>query len=1508
MNKKTLFLVITLIAMLILVTSVNAATDSTNISTAHSISEKTTTAEPVVKEKIEKTQTKELKTDKTQTKQITKTNKTEKQTKKDSITINGKTYTEIVENEEVELDEIWDRNKDKIYFFNNCTFINEYMEVYNDIYINNSIINCQIYFESEECIINNSDLNCIDGLMGESSLIIENSVINGIVDVYGNKEVRNSTINQKFYADPETYIYDVILGKNGQFIGNVIGEPLDPSIKIDVNNLEELTNTMNIATNDIENEYIINLNEGTYTGTTQTWNEGDSSQKITINGNNQTINIDNQLNINSKNTIIIKNTTINTIINNYNPDLTIQDSTLQKEINNNNNLKIIGTLNSTINNEGTLIIDENTIIGENYEINGNGKIYTNATQTINGNQTITNKNFKLGVTIPTTGNITLTNCQINAKITNNGNITLQNCSLSNNNMTTTGSKTDGFLLENKGNATLIDCRVENNTFNLTNYQSGREYNLYGAIVNSGVLNIVKTTFHNNKVNATSALGACVYNNGVLNILNSTFDSNQASVRGGAIFSDSYSKLTIDNSQFNNNFAGMYGGAIYINDRTGILSADDTLGYNITNSNFTKNSIDNNRDGSNIGGGIKPSGGALYIGIENGIIDNCEFRNNNVGTQYGQLSYNSFYGGAISLSAGSHNINHTKFINNTAEAAATIYISRYKLDFYSNTIIDNCIFENNYVESVQGSASSIIVNRGNLNILNSEFKNNSKASNLISTLTEVESKTEKSFANNKFINNSMTSNTIYSEYQNNWTASNNKYINTTLNDNIELNLPDYIFTGQPLTITGTYTINNPKDYDADITEQTQYRIYLNGRLYQTLDKIEFTITPTNNNMIITVEPTISQTRKAFSIRPLNDITITPENYDEYIYAGTLLGVNRDSKVTFQGTFTDKGEIFIDTPDIIIDGSNATFTNTRFTLEASGITIQNMKINNTQTQYPIQNTKDNNKIINNTIKINNTDGKTAAILNKASNTTISYNTLIVDGPAYTIDHNNGLGIAETQAILLIGGDKNKVEHNNIEVTSSGTSSIYGTIEAITNHDQATNTLIQYNNITVGGNAKFNYGIDTLGNVQNITIQYNNVQVTGERYTAGIQTGDGAQNIEIRYNNVTCNCHNNTPVDEEAVAYGIITLNIVGYDTPNQIYIDYNNINIDSAVGYGIELYKTNNTQIHDNNINVKGLQSMGIGCAYSTNSYISNNNIKTSGDSSITLRQVTEEIQPANVGIQIQQESDNANINYNTIQTYDTQTQDTCIYIRSNNAIVGNNKLTSTTKVGNQAVNGQQDTSIFENTAIEQNSTTETTTETLTIGDSTTITAQFYDDTYTPIGDGKAIFRVNGKTLRDNQGNVIYADVINGRAELPDVNITQEWMKPDTTIQAVYVGDDNNDPITTKPTTVTVTKPEAQITLEAPTEATAGQEITLKATVTDGENNITSGRVAFKLNGKTLKDPKTGKALYAEVKDGVATITYTIPEKTKAKEYTLTIVFTDTNYDRVEAESKLNVVKA
>jgi hypothetical protein len=201
---------------------------------------------------------------------------------------------------------------------------------------------------------------------------------------------------------------------------------------------------------------------------------------------------------------------------------------------------------------------------------------------------------------------------------------------------------------------------------------------------------------------------------------------------------------------------------------------------------------------------------------------------------------------------------------------------------------------------------------------------------------------------------------------------------------------------------------------------------------------------------------------------------------------------------------------------------------------------------------------------------------------------------------------------------------------------------------------------------------------------------------------------------------------------------------------------------------------------------------------------------------------------------------------------------------------------------------------------------TTTENLTIGETTKLVATFFTDEGTPVTGGRAIFRVNGKTLRDEEGNVIYVDVKNGKAETPDVMITKEWMKPDTNIQALYSGTDEFTQIITEKTFIEVTKPEANIELTIPEEATAGQTITLKAKVTYEDALVTTGRVVFKLNGKTLKD-ENGKALYVNVENGIATTTYTIPAKTKAKTYTISAVFTDNNYLRSEKEENILVNK-
>ena len=190
-----------------------------------------------------------------------------------------------------------------------------------------------------------------------------------------------------------------------------------------------------------------------------------------------------------------------------------------------------------------------------------------------------------------------------------------------------------------------------------------------------------------------------------------------------------------------------------------------------------------------------------------------------------------------------------------------------------------------------------------------------------------------------------------------------------------------------------------------------------------------------------------------------------------------------------------------------------------------------------------------------------------------------------------------------------------------------------------------------------------------------------------------------------------------------------------------------------------------------------------------------------------------------------------------------------------------------------------------------------------GSTTDITATFIIED-NPITDGRVIFRLNGKTLRDDDGKVIYVNINEGAATLEDVPITNAWAGSETTLQAIFVGNGEFEPLYTDKLIISVSKREAQMELTAPGTAQAGETITLSASLTAGGEPVTTGRVAFKLNGKTLKD-KDGKALHVNVVNGFATTTYTLPAKIKANTYTLKAVFADNTYERAEKTKELLV---
>ena len=183
----------------------------------------------------------------------------------------------------------------------------------------------------------------------------------------------------------------------------------------------------------------------------------------------------------------------------------------------------------------------------------------------------------------------------------------------------------------------------------------------------------------------------------------------------------------------------------------------------------------------------------------------------------------------------------------------------------------------------------------------------------------------------------------------------------------------------------------------------------------------------------------------------------------------------------------------------------------------------------------------------------------------------------------------------------------------------------------------------------------------------------------------------------------------------------------------------------------------------------------------------------------------------------------------------------------------------------------------------------------------------------VNGGRVVFKVNGKTLKDADGNIQYVKVVDGKAVIENVIVNSNWLRQNPTITTVYSG---NGIIlgSTYTDIMNITKAKAHIELE-PQTAEEKSQITITAKITNEiinensqtNNQVTGGRVIFKINGRTLKD-SNNNVIYATVENGVASITYTIPSTLKSKEYNLSCVYGHKLYERSEGNTTLTVVKS
>ena len=183
-----------------------------------------------------------------------------------------------------------------------------------------------------------------------------------------------------------------------------------------------------------------------------------------------------------------------------------------------------------------------------------------------------------------------------------------------------------------------------------------------------------------------------------------------------------------------------------------------------------------------------------------------------------------------------------------------------------------------------------------------------------------------------------------------------------------------------------------------------------------------------------------------------------------------------------------------------------------------------------------------------------------------------------------------------------------------------------------------------------------------------------------------------------------------------------------------------------------------------------------------------------------------------------------------------------------------------------------------------------------GKMTNVTAFILDENGNIIYNGKVAFKVDQKTVG-------VVNITNGIAQISiDTSI---YKCGNHEIYAVY-GGNNQCTKSNTTTTLTIEKYDVKVDVK-PVTTNPGSKTTFKATITDMSNDsINTGKVVFKLNGKTLKDDE-GNTIIAEVKNGTATIEYMIPSNYSTKDYILTAVASDNKYNRTETNTTLTIVK-
>lgn len=170
----------------------------------------------------------------------------------------------------------------------------------------------------------------------------------------------------------------------------------------------------------------------------------------------------------------------------------------------------------------------------------------------------------------------------------------------------------------------------------------------------------------------------------------------------------------------------------------------------------------------------------------------------------------------------------------------------------------------------------------------------------------------------------------------------------------------------------------------------------------------------------------------------------------------------------------------------------------------------------------------------------------------------------------------------------------------------------------------------------------------------------------------------------------------------------------------------------------------------------------------------------------------------------------------------------------------------------------------------------------------------------LNNGKVVFKINFKTVKDKKGNVCYVNVKNGVAKLTITPSSGLWNK-NSDLNAVYMGTDKYNSSKSNTAKLLLVPGNATIKFtDKLIKAKSYDTVTFKTQVKDVDGStINTGNVTFKINSMTLG--------VAKVKNGFATFEYKLNGKT-AETYKITAVYSSNMYKRVQKTIDLVVSRA